>query len=232
MIKIAVGGAHGRMGHSIIKAVNDDNETELAAAVIKPAGNLGGLEAVTSKIDTYIDFTTPNATLENIEVCKQRGISMVIGTTGFTKQQKETIKEASSVIPIVFSPNMSIGINVMFKLLEVAGHILKDRADIGILDIHHQYKKDKPSGTALKMQEILAKAQGLSVEESKIDIASLRIGDVKGEHKVLFVLEGEEIDIMQRTLSSMVYARGAVQAAKWLKGKKPGFYDMQNVLGY
>jgi 4-hydroxy-tetrahydrodipicolinate reductase len=231
MLRIAVGGAHGRMGNSILKAVHDDEEAVLAAAVVKPTGEDTGLEAVDSPVDVYIDFTTPEATIENLEICKARGYAMVIGTTGFTEAQKELIKKASAVLPIVFSPNMSIGMNVMYKLLEIATHTLKDRAEIGIIDIHHKHKKDAPSGTALKMRRLMTKAQGLASDEAKINIASLRLGDLKGEHRVVFALEGEEIDITHRAVSAMVFARGAVHAAKWLQGKKPGLYDMQDVLG-
>lgn len=231
MIHIAVGGARGRMGQLIIQTMKEDRDTILSTEIVRSDLNhyarLGE-----SPIDVWIDFTTPGATLNHVEICAQRGYSMVIGTTGFSVEQRQQIQEAAQKIPIVLSPNMSLGINLSFKLLELAAATLKDQAEIAILDIHHKHKKDAPSGTALKMAEVLQIARGTTSDlgTSKIDISSLRLGDTIGEHTTLFALEGECLEIRHKATDRLAFAKGALQAAKWIMHKGPGLYDMQDVL--
>lgn len=218
MINIALGGSTGRMGQLLKKAIEQDTETQLKD-VIEP-------------IDVFIDFSVPSATLEYLEVCLNRSCAMVIGTTGLNESQKAVLKKASNHIPIVFSPNMSIGINVCYKLLDLASKILKDhQADIGISDIHHKHKKDAPSGTALRMGEVISKARGQTLPESGIQITSQRIGEVMGDHTVLFALPNEQIEITHKANDRLLFALGALKAAKWVKDKPPNLYDMQDVLG-
>ena len=227
MIEVAVTGAHGRMGHLIVEAVNQDSDTHLCAALSRSLNNQ--LHEAHSPIDVVIDFTVPEATLRHLKICKERGIRMVIGTTGFTQEQQKEIAEAAKTIPIVFAPNMSIGVNLSFKLLEVAAAILRGQADVAIFDLHHKHKKDAPSGTALKMAEIIKKA---SCNESlRLEVSSARAGEVVGEHSAIFALEGERLEIIHRAMDRSLFATGAVQAAKWLIAQDAGLYDMHDVLG-
>jgi len=227
MIQVAVAGARGRMGRLIAEAIKQDEKTNLCAELGRSLNC--DLQQVNSAIDIVIDFTVPAATLEHVRICQEHGYRMIIGTTGFTKEEQEQIAKAANKIPIVFAPNMSIGVNLSFKLLEVAASILKGQADIAILDLHHKHKKDSPSGTALKMAEIIQNASGSSM--MKLDISSSRVGEVVGEHSALFVLNGERLEITHRATDRSLFAKGAVHAAKWLINQKVGLYDMQDVLG-
>ena len=227
MIQTAVTGTSGRMGRLIVEAIKQDTETLLCAELSRSLNK--DLQNINTHVDVVIDFTVPKATLTHLKLCKEREISMIIGTTGFTQEEQKEIANAAKVIPIVFAPNMSIGVNLSFKLLEVAASILQGQADIAILDLHHKHKKDAPSGTALKMAEIIQKASG--TETMKFDISSTRVGEVVGEHTALFVLNGERLEITHRAIDRSVFAKGAVHAAKWLVHQKAGLYDMQDVLG-
>jgi len=180
--------------------------------------------------DVFIDFTKPAATMNHLALCLEYNTKMVIGTTGFSNAEVKLIQESAKKLAIVLSPNMSIGINLMFKLLSVASHLLQNSADIAILDIHHKHKKDAPSGTALKMLEIISASQK-SNNDNNIEISSFRIGEVKGEHAVLFALPDEEIKINHIASDRRIFARGACEAAKWLVNQEAGLYDMQDVLG-
>lgn len=235
MISIAVGGAHGRVGQYIIQAIEADKDVSLAAKVIRsdPSSHL---KAITKPIDVFIDFTTPAATLAHLAICQERRYPMVIGTTGFSELEKVKIAHAAQSIPIVFSPNMSIGVNVSYKLLALTASLLKEHAgvtaDVAIVDMHHQHKKDAPSGTALRMAEVIRNAfspisKGI---EPSINLSSVRLGDTIGEHSAVFALAGERIEITHKATHRSLYATGALQAAKWVVNQEPGLYDMQDVL--
>jgi 4-hydroxy-tetrahydrodipicolinate reductase len=239
MVKIAVAGAQGRMGQSISQLVEEDPETELVAKLIRPKNDYlieDNLASLSLQCEILIDFTNPAATLEHLTFCCQRKVGMVIGVTGFTAEQKDLILTAAKQIPIVFSPNMSIGVNLSFKLLAMAAQVLNQRTlndsvGVAIQEVHHKYKKDAPSGTALKMGEIIADTWGQPLEEAAISFSAARLGEVMGDHSVLFALDGEQIEIKHKTESRIIFARGAVLAAKWLSHQSPGLYDMQDVLG-
>ncbi len=265
MIKVGVAGAAGRMGRTLIEAVAADDKTVLAAAIVSPgssllgvdagelagAGNLGvpltdSLSHIIAAVDTVIDFTSPDYTMANAALCAEQGKSLVIGTTGFSDKQKQTLQVLSEQTPMVFAPNMSIGVNLVFKLLETAAKVMGLDADVEVLETHHRNKVDSPSGTALKMGEVVAKATGRSLSQcaiygregntgvrkrDTIGFASVRAGDVIGDHTVLFACEGERIEITHKAGNRVIYARGSIRAVAFLQGKESGFYDMQDVLG-
>jgi 4-hydroxy-tetrahydrodipicolinate reductase len=241
MIKIAVVGASGRMGQTIIEAINQ-NENVLLGATLDKGDDL---TLVADKFDVLIDFTRPEATLNYIKTCQQLGKSIVIGTTGFDEVGLEAINNAAKKIPIVFAPNMSVGVNLSLKLLEMAAKIIGEDADIEIVETHHRHKVDAPSGTALKMGEVVANTLGRDlskcavygregIEEPRnretIGFSTVRGGDVVGEHTVSFFMEGERVEITHKASSRMTFANGAVRASSWLKDKSAGLYNMQNVL--
>jgi 4-hydroxy-tetrahydrodipicolinate reductase len=241
MIKIAVVGASGRMGQTIIKAINQ-NENVLLGATLDKGDDL---TLVADKFDVLIDFTRPEATLNYIKICQQLDKSIVIGTTGFDEIGLEEINNAAKKIPIVFAPNMSVGVNLSLKLLEMASKIIGEYADIEIVETHHRHKVDAPSGTALKMGEVVANTLGRDlskcavygregIEEPRnretIGFSTVRGGDVVGEHTVSFFMEGERVEITHKASSRMTFANGAVRASSWLKDKSAGLYNMQNVL--
>jgi 4-hydroxy-tetrahydrodipicolinate reductase len=204
------------------------------------------LARVMADFDVLIDFTAPAASLANLALCVSHGKPMVIGTTGFDGDQKKIIHAAANHIPLVFTPNMSVGVNLCFKLLETAARVLGDDADIEIVEAHHRHKKDAPSGTALKMGEIIADTlgrdlgevavygrEGIGAERDSrtIGFATIRAGDIVGDHTVMFAAPGERVEITHKAGSRMTFARGAVRAAAWLAGKPPGLYTMVDVLG-
>ncbi|MGE9759406.1 4-hydroxy-tetrahydrodipicolinate reductase [Pseudomonas sp. PDM20] len=266
MRRIAVMGAAGRMGKTLIEAVQQTNGSAgLTAAVDRPdstlvgadAGELAGLgrigvplsgdlAKVVDEFDVLIDFTHPTVTLKNLEVCRKAGKAMVIGTTGLSTAEKELLSEAAKEIPIVFAANYSVGVNLCLKLLDTAARVLGDDVDIEILEAHHRHKVDAPSGTALRMGEVVANALGRDLEKvavygregqtgarprETIGFATVRAGDVVGDHTVLFAADGERVEITHKASSRMTFARGAVRAAQWLDGQANGLYDMQDVLG-
>jgi 4-hydroxy-tetrahydrodipicolinate reductase len=201
---------------------------------------------VVDDFDVLIDFTRPEPTLANLEICRQAGRRAVIGTTGFSEQEKAQIKAAAQDIGVVFAPNMSVGVNLCLKLLDVAARVLGDEVDIEVIEAHHRHKVDAPSGTALRMGEVVAEALGRDLKDcavygreghtgerdrKTIGFETIRAGDIVGDHTVLFAGTGERIEITHKASSRMTFANGAVRAASWLTGQKTGLYDMRDVLG-
>jgi len=253
MIKISVCGAAGKMGTSIIGLARLDKELEVAGALEiagNPAVGTGSpsisddISRVISVCDVLIDFTTPKASIEHLVEAIKNSRAIVIGTTGFSETELSEIKAASKKIPVVFTPNMSVGVNLLFKLSEEAARIVPGY-DIEIVELHHNQKKDAPSGTAVKLLEIISRAlgrdpkktgiygrQGITGPRSKeeIGILSVRAGDIVGEHTVYLAGPGERIELTHRAHSRDTLASGALRAAKWIYGKSPGLYDMQDVL--
>jgi len=262
--RIAIAGASGRMGHMLIEAVHAAPDCELAGALDvagSPAigsdataflGHASGV-AITAdlktglqKARTLIDFTRPEGTLAHLRVCRELGVNMVIGTTGFSEAQKAEIAAAAKDIAIMLSPNMSVGVNVTLKLLEMAAKALSTGYDIEIIEAHHRHKVDAPSGTALKMGEVIAGALGRDLKDcavyaregvtgerdpSSIGFATIRGGDIVGDHTVLFAGIGERIEITHKSSSRVTYAQGSLRAARFLASRKAGLFDMFDVLG-
>ena len=241
MTRIAVVGASGRMGKTIIEVINQNDKVNLGAALDKG----DDLNAILDQFDVLIDFTRPEATLEYLNTCVTAGKSMVIGTTGFDNKGLEVINNAAQQIPVVFAPNMSVGVNLSLKLLDMAARVIGEDADIEIVETHHRHKVDAPSGTALKMGEVVANALGRDlstcavygregIEEPRdrqtIGFSTIRGGDVVGEHTVSFFMEGERVEITHKASSRLTFANGAVRAAGWLEGQSAGLYSMQDVL--
>jgi len=265
MIKIAVCGAAGRMGGRIIAAVTEADGVGLYGALERPghpmigmdAGMIAGvgvnhvpitddLNGVVKGCDVLIDFTTPKVSLKNLEVCGLHKKAIVIGSTGFTPEERLLAKELCSDIPCVLAPNMSVGVNVCFKILADIAKILGDDFDVEIVEAHHKLKKDSPSGTAVRMGEVVAQAlgrdynavanyhrEGICGERTREEIGmqTIRGGDIVGEHTVYFIGMGERIELTHRAHTRDMFSRGSVRAAKWVAGKAPGLYDMQDVLG-
>ncbi|GAB6182874.1 4-hydroxy-tetrahydrodipicolinate reductase [Thermodesulfovibrio hydrogeniphilus] len=265
MIKLTVCGATGRMGSRIIAlsreydnlklvgAVEASNNPKLGldAGLVAGVGELGvkitdNIKKVIDDTDIVIHFTNPEATLSHLEIVKKNKKAMVIGTTGFNNEQLSQISKAAEKIPIVLSPNMSIGVNLLFKVLKDVARILGDDYDIEIVEAHHRMKKDAPSGTAIKMGKVIAEALGRNFDEvavyarqgivgertkKEIGIQTVRAGDIVGEHTVIFGGLGERIEITHKASSRDTFARGAIKAAIWLYGKPAGLYDMGDVLG-
>jgi 4-hydroxy-tetrahydrodipicolinate reductase len=262
--KIAIAGASGRMGRMLIEAVQAADDCVLAGALdvaASPAiGNdatafLGHASDVAITADlkaglqnarTLIDFTRPEGTMAHLKVCRELGVNMVIGTTGFSEAQKAEIAAAANDIAIMLSPNMSVGVNVTLKLLEMAAKALSTGYDIEIIEAHHRHKVDAPSGTALKMGEVIAGALGRDLKDcavyaregvtgerdpSSIGFATIRGGDVVGDHTVLFAGIGERIEITHKSSSRVTYAQGSLRAVRFLAGRQAGLYDMFDVLG-
>lgn len=264
MRRIAVMGAAGRMGRTLIEAVQQAPGAGLTAAIDRPdstlvgadAGELAGLgrvgvvvsdhlEKVIDEFDVLIDFTHPSVTLNNLEVCRKAGKAMVIGTTGFTVEERQRLAEDAREIPIVFAANFSVGVNLCLKLLDTAARVLGDEVDIEVIEAHHRHKVDAPSGTALRMGEVVANALGRDLQKvavygregqtgararETIGFATVRAGDIVGDHTVLFAAEGERVEITHKASSRMTFAKGAVRAALWLEGRTAALYDMQDVL--
>jgi 4-hydroxy-tetrahydrodipicolinate reductase len=252
-VKIAVAGAGGRMGRTLIEAVLADRDLTLAAAFDVPGGPVIGTQvgpvrvvadapAAIRSAEVLIDFTRPEGTLAHLEHAR----SMVIGTTGFSEKDRAAIAEAAKRIPIVMAANFAVGVNALYKLAESAARILGEGYDVEIIEAHHRHKVDAPSGTALKLGEVVAKAlnrklaevavHGRSGETGERDARTIgfhavRGGDIVGEHTVMFAGLGERVELTVRSQSRMTYAAGALRAAKFLKGRKPGLYDMFDVLG-
>ncbi|WP_461521305.1 4-hydroxy-tetrahydrodipicolinate reductase [Porticoccus sp.] len=264
MTRIAVTGAAGRMGKTLIEAVSLNPQTTLAAAIERPESSLIGADAgelagigklgvavvgdigqVVDQFDVLIDFTAPQATLANAEICGAAGKKLVVGTTGFTAEQKVQLLSVAELTGLCMASNFSTGVNLCFKLLEMAAKVLGDDVDIEIYEAHHRHKVDAPSGTALSMGEVVAKALGRDLREvavygregqtgarerETIGFATVRAGDIVGDHTVMFAAEGERVEITHKASSRMSFARGAVRAAAWLQGQEKGLYDMQDVL--
>ena len=265
MTRIAIAGAAGRMGKTLVEAVvQSGSGLTVAVGTVLPEdpavgvdlGLLAGVQALGMKavpdiaphmadFDVLIDFTSRPATLSHLEMCRLHGKAIVIGTTGFTDEEKQQIVAAGKDIPIVFAPNMSVGVNLCLKLLDMAARVLGDEVDIEIVEAHHRHKKDSPSGTALRMGEVVANAlgrdlnevalygrEGMSDERDRktIGFATVRAGDIVGDHTVIFAGLGERIEITHKASSRMTFAKGAVRAAAWLQGKPAGLYSIDDVL--
>ena len=262
--RVAVAGASGRMGHMLIEAIQSADDCVLAGA-LDIAGNpflgtdaaafLGQPSGVAVTADlaqglqpaqVLIDFTRPEGTLAHLQVCRQLGVNAVIGTTGFSDAQKAEIAEIAQHIAIVMAPNMSVGVNVTLKLLEMAAKAMSTGYDIEIVEAHHRHKIDAPSGTALKMGEVIADALGRDLKDcavyerygitgerdpSSIGFATIRGGDIVGDHTVLFAGTGERIEISHKSSSRTTYAQGSLRAVRFLADKKTGLFDMFDVLG-
>jgi len=265
MTRIAVTGAAGRMGKTLIEAIANNPGAELTVALERPdssligvdAGELAGigrngvavvgdLAAVTDQFDVLIDFTVPAASVVNAEICAGTGKKMVLGTTGFSDDQKERIAAAKTQTAICQASNFSTGVNLCFKLLDMAARVLGDDVDIEVYEAHHRHKVDAPSGTALSMGEVVANALNRNLKEvavygregitgardrDTIGFATVRAGDIVGDHTVMFAADGERVEITHKASSRMSFARGAVRAAVWMADKTSGGFDMQDVLG-
>jgi 4-hydroxy-tetrahydrodipicolinate reductase len=263
MLKIAVAGASGRMGRMLVEAIGAAPDAMLSGALDRADGPSIGQDAgafagqpagvaITADLaqglagaDCLIDFTRPEGTLDHLAYCAEHGIKLVIGTTGFDDAGKAAIRDAAEKTAIVFAPNMSVGVNVTLKLLQQAAKSLSEGYDIEIIEAHHRHKVDAPSGTALKMGEVIADALGRDLKDcavygregvtgardpSTIGFATIRGGDIVGDHTVLFAGTGERIEITHKSSSRVTYAHGALRAAQFLADKTTGLYDMQDVL--
>jgi len=241
MTRIAIVGANGRMGQALIDAVK--HNSDVSQGSILDRGDDLSLEL--EKFDVLVDFTRPEATLGYLSICQGAGKGMVIGTTGFSNDELRLIDKAAKVIPIVFAPNMSVGVNLTLKLLETTAKVIGDDSDIEIIESHHRHKVDAPSGTALKMGEVIANALGRKLSECAINgregvgeprdkktigFSAIRGGDIVGEHTVIFFMEGERVEITHKASSRMTYANGAVRASIWLEQHNRGLFSMQDVL--
>lgn len=264
MSKVVIAGSTGRMGHALLEATASDPELHLHAALDRAdcpqlgrdAGELFGaacgvklsadLDHALQGADVLVDFTRPEPSLVYLEACRRAGVGMVIGTTGFSAAQKETIAAAAREIPVVFAPNMSVGVNLLINLVQAAAKVLCDGYDIEIIEAHHRHKVDAPSGTALRLGEAAAAALGRDLAQcavygregvtgerdpSTIGFATVRGGDVVGDHTVLFAGIGERVELTHKASSRATFALGALRAAKFLAGRKSGLFDMQDVLG-
>ncbi|MGO4378976.1 4-hydroxy-tetrahydrodipicolinate reductase [Pseudoduganella sp. RAF19] len=263
-LNIAIAGAGGRMGRMLVEAVQADPDCTLAGALDRPGGANIGQDAAAftgqpsgvtvagdlaeglKNAQVLIDFTRPEGTLEHLAYCAEHGVKLVIGTTGFDEAGKAAIRKAAEKTAIVFAPNMSVGVNVTLKLLEFAAKQFATGYDIEIIEAHHRHKVDAPSGTALKMGEVIADALGRDLKQvgvfaregvtgprdpSSIGFATVRGGDIIGDHTVMFATEGERIEISHKSSSRQHYANGSLRAARFLADKSTGLFDMYDVLG-
>ncbi len=263
-VRVGVCGAAGRMGKTILEVCNDNDDIEVTAAIeysgspmlgldageVAGIGKLGvditdDISAVADQVDVIIDFTLATSLSANIRKCVSASVKMVIGTTGLNQDDHDLIKFASNNIAIVFAPNMSIGVNLCLKLLEMAAQVIGEDTDIEIIEAHHRHKKDAPSGTAIRMGEVVAHTlgrnlkdvavygrEGITGERDKktIGFETIRAGDIVGDHTVMFAADGERVEITHKASSRKTFANGAVKAAQWLSDKDKGLFDMQDVL--
>jgi len=263
-VKVAILGCSGRMGRNLIKAAHEHESIELVGGSVRESssfadfdlGELAGIGAIglktstslaqLSDADVFIDFTSIDTTLENLAWCNEHNKALVIGTTGFNDEQVAIIKHMGETMPVILAPNTSVGVNLMFKLLQITAKAIGDYTDIEIFEAHHRFKKDAPSGTAVKMGQVIADElgrnlsevavygrEGITEERKKetIGFATVRAGDIVGEHTAYFADLGERLEITHKASSRMTFALGAMRAAFWLKDADSGFYDMQDVLG-
>lgn len=265
MTNIVITGASGRMGRALIEATLEIDDAVLSGATVRPSSTLVGADAgelvsqghrgapIHSDLNLFgalhpvvIDFTTIEATLEHLQWCLENAVPCVIGTTGFSEAQEAVIAEAAKAIPVVYAPNFSVGVNVVFDLLDRASRVFGDSVDIEVLEAHHRHKLDAPSGTALAMGRVVANALDRDLSQvavfgregqtgarprEQIGFATVRAGDVVGEHTVLFAAEGERVEITHKASSRRTFANGAVRAAIWASEQSPGLYSMRDVLG-
>ncbi len=264
MIKVAVSGYCGKMGNRIAELANEDEDLEVIGGIERKShpdidkdigelidkNNFGisltdDAKIAIGKADVLIEFTTPQATISNLEVCKENNVNMVIGTTGLTDTQLDEIEEASKDIAIVQSSNMSVGVNLLFELVETLAGKIHREANIEIIEIHHKFKKDAPSGTAKTIANIVSRVKNKSLEDvavygrkgqigqridEEIGIHALRAGDIVGEHTIIFALNGERLELTHRAHTRDIFVLGAIKAAKFLKNKESGLYTMKDVL--
>ena len=264
-IKVGVIGAGGRMGRMLIEAVQENPQTTLNAAIERQGSSLVGadagevaaigrldvqivddLKAVINDIDVLIDFSLPDATEQNMQICAANKVAMVIGTTGFNEQQEQVLTEASKQIAIVYAGNYSTGVNLSLKLLGMAAKAFGSDADVEVIEAHHKHKIDAPSGTAYMMAEAVAEARGQNLKDvavygregqtgerkaGTIGIHAIRGGEIIGDHTVMFIADGEVVEITHRARARMTFAAGAVRAATWVIKQEVGQYNMQDVLG-
>jgi 4-hydroxy-tetrahydrodipicolinate reductase len=265
MTRIAIAGAAGRMGKALIEATQKNPESILAGAIVRPASTLIGVDAgefggvgklnikmvgdifqAIKNMDVLIDFSSPAATLANVKMCAAHKKPIVIGTTGFSESEKAELLSYQTQIPLLLSANFSTGVNLCFKLLDMAARVLGDEYDVEIVEAHHRHKIDSPSGTAVRMGEVLANALDRDLKQvavygregqigvrprETIGFATVRGGDVVGDHTVMFMADGERVEITHKASSRLAFANGAVRAAIWLQQQKTGLFDMQDVLG-
>ena len=263
-MRIAISGAGGKMGRALLRIVNGSQRFELSGAVESPKSHLVGIDAgklisidnvgievqpslknVTDRFDVLVDFSTPQATLENVRTCIDLGVPIVIGTTGFKKYDEEEIFISSKKIPICMAANYSAALNLCFELVERATQVLGDDADIEIIEAHHKEKVDAPSGTALALGKLIADGLGQDFgeiaeygrhgnsgprEPNAIGFSVIRAGDIVGEHKVMFALDGESIEVSHRASSREAFSLGALRAARWIIGREPALYSMRDVI--
>ena len=264
-IKVGVIGAGGRMGRMLIEAVQDNSQTILNAAIERQGSSLVGADAgevaaigrlevqivddlkvVINDIDVLIDFSLPDATEQNMQICAVNNVAMVIGTTGFNEQQEQVLAKASEKIAIVYAGNYSTGVNLSLKLLGMAAKAFGEDADVEVIEAHHKHKIDAPSGTAYMMAEAVAEARGQNLKDvavygregqtgerkaGTIGIHAIRGGEIIGDHTVMFIADGEVVEITHRARARMTFAAGAVRAATWVIKQEVGQYNMQDVLG-
>lgn len=263
-IRIVVAGVNGRMGRNLVAAVKAQEGCTFVGATEYPessvigadAGELAGVGTNGVKVsprlsdvadfDVLIEFTRPDPSIADLKECQKRKARVILGTTGFTEEQKAEINEISKTIPIVFASNFSVGVNLVFKLLETATKVMGNSADIEIIEAHHRHKVDTPSGTALSMGEVIARTLGKNLKDISvrgrdgitgerpngvIGFSSIRGGDIVGDHTVLYADDGERVEITHKASSRMTFANGAVRAAKWIVAQETGLFDMQDVLG-
>ncbi len=267
MTRIAIMGAAGRMGRVLIEATELAEGAELGAGIVLPtdsligadAGDMAGLgkklgvalvsdlNSVIGDFDVVVDFTAPEASMKNIEICKAAGKAIVIGTTGLTDEQKASMQASAADTKIVFAPNYSVGVNLCLNLLRMAASVMGEDSDIEVIEMHHRHKVDAPSGTALRLGEVVAETMGWDLNEvavygregqtgarpqKQIGFETIRGGDVVGDHTVMFATEGERVEITHKAQSRMTFAKGAIRAAQWVVNQPNGLYDMQDVLGF
>ena len=264
MTRVAVAGVAGRMGRTLVEAISVAEGLTLSAGLEQAGSSLIGVDVgelaalgttgvkvvddlanVVDDFDVLIDFTVPVATIKNVEFCARHGKKMVIGTTGLNDEQKAQVAKAAESTAIMHASNMSIGVNVCFKLLEQAARVMGDDVDIEIIEAHHRHKIDAPSGTALSMGEVVADTLGRDLktcavygreglegprDRETIGFGTIRGGDIVGDHTVMFIADGERVEITHRASSRMTFARGAVRASAWVSSRAPGLYDMKDVL--
>jgi 4-hydroxy-tetrahydrodipicolinate reductase len=263
-LNIAIAGSGGRMGRVLIETLLKSPDLKLAAALERRGdANLGkdagaavgapcgvqisdDVERVLAGCDALVDFTRPEGTLEYLDICRRLGVCHVIGTTGFTPAEKESIALSARDVPVALAPNFSVGVNVAFRLLDMAARVLNDGYDVEVVEAHHKHKIDAPSGTALRMGEVVAEALGRNLKEcaiygregvtgerdsKTIGFSTIRGGDIVGDHTVMFIGAGERLEITHRSWSRANYAEGAFRAARFLRTKKSGLFDMWDVLG-
>ena len=263
-VKVAILGCSGRMGRNLIQAAHEHESIELIGGSVREnssfvnfdLGELAGIGAIglststslaqLTNADVFIDFTSIETTLDNLTWCNEHNKALVIGTTGFDDKQVAIIEEAGKTMPVILAPNTSVGVNLMFKLLQITAKAIGDYTDIEIFEAHHRFKKDAPSGTAVKMGQVIADElgrnlnevavygrEGITEERKKetIGFATVRAGDIVGEHTAYFADLGERLEITHKASSRMTFALGAMRAAFWLENADNGYYDMQDVLG-